>query len=41
MNSYNFVNRELYLRLVILDADTKMIIADNLVKSDNFNKEYV
>ncbi|GAA5818374.1 MAG: conserved hypothetical protein [Methanobrevibacter sp. CfCl-M3] len=38
---YLFSNRDLYLRLVILDANTKMIIANDLVNSDDFNKEYV
>jgi hypothetical protein len=38
---YIFVNKELYLRLVIIDANTKMPIADDLIISDDFNKEYV
>jgi hypothetical protein len=38
---YFFIGSVLYLRLVILDAKTKMIIANDLVMGNDFNKEYV
>ena len=38
---YIFVNTDLYLRLIILDNKTKMIIAEKLVHSDKFNKKIV
>jgi hypothetical protein len=38
---YLFVSKELYLRLVIIDANTKAPITTDLVASKDFNKEYV
>jgi hypothetical protein len=38
---YTFINRHLYLRLAILDTNTIMPIAKDLIISDDFNKEYV
>jgi len=38
---YLFVSTELYLRLSILDNKTKMIIAEELVSSKEFNKKFV
>ncbi|WP_169805401.1 hypothetical protein [Methanobrevibacter cuticularis] len=38
---YIFISKELYLRLIILDNKTKMIIAEELVHNNKFNKKFV
>ncbi|MDR3062684.1 MAG: hypothetical protein LBU40_00905 [Methanobrevibacter sp.] len=38
---YLFVSKDLYLRLIILDNKTKMIIAEELVHNNKFNKKFV
>jgi len=38
---YLFVSTGLYLRLIILDNKTKMVIAEDLVSSKEFNKKFV
>ena len=35
------INNKIYVRLALIDAHTKMIINDELIPKDQFNKEYI
>ena len=35
------INKEIYVRLKLIDAHTRMIINDNFIPKNQFNKEYI